>query len=152
MCDEYIQYSVMKNLPIHTFEKYLKEKSLKLTHQRQLVVNTFSDHKGHISAEELYRKVQEKSPEIGFTTVYRTLNLMVAAGIASANNFKSSFTRFELIDKKEHHDHLICTKCGAIVEFKNSHIEELQELVARERGFKVTEHTLEIFGICAACQ
>lgn len=138
--------------PIQTFENYLKQKNLKLTHQRQVVVQTFSSHKGHISAEELYRKVQKEVPEIGFTTVYRTLNLMVAAGIASANNFKSSFTRFELVGKKDHHDHLICTKCGEIIEFKNTHIEELQESVAKNHGFKLTEHTLEIFGICPDCQ
>lgn len=142
----------MKESPVYTFENYLKQKNLKLTHQRQGVVQTFSGHKGHISAEELYRKVQKKFPEIGFTTVYRTLNLMVAAGIASANNFKSSFTRFELIGKKDHHDHLICTKCGEIIEFENKLIEDLQGSVAKEHGFKLTEHTLEIFGICSVCQ
>jgi Fur family ferric uptake transcriptional regulator len=142
----------MKKSPIHTFEKYLKHKSLKLTHQRQVVVQTFSANNDHVSAEDLYRKVQKKYPEIGFTTVYRTLNLLVEAGIASANTFKGSCTLFEIIDKKEHHDHLICTKCGAIIEFHNNHIEELQESVAKDHGFRVTEHTLEIFGICAACK
>lgn len=137
---------------IQTFENYLKGNRLKLTWQRRKVMEAFADHKGHIGAEELYRKVQEKHPEIGFTTVYRTLNLLVDAGIASASTFNSNYTKFELTDRKAHHDHLICTRCGAIVEFTNPRIEDLQEKVAREHGFRLTEHTLEIFGLCPQCQ
>lgn len=135
-----------------TFENYLKRNNLKLTWQRQRVVDTFSSQTGHMSAEELYREVQKKNPEIGFTTVYRTLNLLVEAGIASASTFNANHTKFELAGKKDHHDHLICTRCGGIVEFTNNDIETLQETVAKEHGFKLTEHTLEIFGICPACQ
>lgn len=133
------------------FEAYLKENSLKITNQRHLVAKAFFTQKEHISAEELYRKVQKKYPEIGFTTVYRTLKLLVDAGLASSHNFKGSFTRFEPAARKDHHDHLICSACGKIVEFKNDRIEKLQEEVASQHGFQVTDHTLEIFGTCEAC-
>ena len=134
------------------FEDYLRANRLKITNQRHLVAKAFFKQKGHISAEELYRKVQKRIPEIGYTTVYRTLNLLIDAGLASSHNFKGSFTRFEPAGGHEHHDHLICTGCGKIVEFNNSRIEKLQEEVAREHGFHVTDHTLEIFGLCKACR
>ncbi|MDH3328905.1 MAG: transcriptional repressor [Desulfobulbaceae bacterium] len=139
------------NPALNKFEHYLKINSLKMTNQRYLVAQAFLKHKGHISAEDLYRIVQKKFPQIGFTTVYRTLNLLVEVGLASPNSFKGSFTRFEPADTQEHHDHLICTACGKIIEFKNDHIEELQDEVASQNGFRITEHTLEIFGLCDNC-
>lgn len=136
---------------LQKFERYLKKKNLKMTRQRLFIARAFFSRKGHSSAEELYRSVQKKFPEIGFTTVYRTLNLLVDAGLASSHSFKGSFTRFESSGGQEHHDHLICTSCGRISEFTNESIEMLQEEVARQHGFQVTDHTLEIFGICNAC-
>lgn len=136
---------------LNKFEHYLKKNSLKMTNQRYLVAQSFLNHRGHVSAEELYRIVQKKFPQIGFTTVYRTLKLLVDVGLASTNNFKSSFTRFEPTTIKDHHDHLICKECGKIIEFKNDNIEKLQEKVAYQNGFQATEHSLEIFGFCDAC-
>jgi Fur family ferric uptake transcriptional regulator len=133
------------------FEEYLQKNNLKITNQRQLVSQVFFDRKEHITAEELYRIVQQKFPEIGFTTVYRTLNLLVEAGLAKTHTFKGSFTRFEPVDRHNHHDHLICLECGKIIEFKNDRIEKLQDEVADQHGFRVTEHTLEIFGTCNTC-
>jgi len=138
--------------PSDKFEQYLKSNNLKITNQRQLVARVFFERKEHMSAEELYRTVQKKFPEIGFTTVYRTLNLLVDADLAAAHNFKGSFTRFEPVEHKKHHDHLICLKCGKIIEFTNNRIEKLQEEVARQHRFQVKDHTLEIFGTCDSCR
>ena len=134
------------------FEKFLRDKGLRLTRQRQQIVKVFLSQKDHVSAEELYLKVKEETPEIGYTTVYRTLKLLFEAELAHAHNFRDGFSRFEPAHLVEHHDHLICRKCGRITEFVNKHIEKMQENVAREHGFKITDHTLDIYGVCRDCQ
>ena len=142
----------MKKSLLHQFEDYLRDQNLRLTDQRKLIVNTFARKKGHVSAEELYRHIHKTTPSIGFATVYRTLKLLAGAGLASGKNFGDGFTRFECcIQRAEHHDHLICTHCGKIIEFTNSAIEELQESVAQEHGFLITDHSLDIYGVCQDC-
>lgn len=135
-----------------SFEDFLTRKGQRFTGQRQLIARIFFKHKGHVSAEELYDLIKKQTPSIGFATVYRTLKLLSEAGLATLGNFRDGYTRFENTASKAHHDHLICMSCGKIVEFANSHIETLQEKVAEEHGFLVREHTLDIYGICAACQ
>ena len=141
----------MTDPALQTFEAFLRKNSLKLTSQRQLVAQAFFSHQDHVSAEELYRMVQKDCPMIGFTTVYRTLNLLVTAGLAASHHFNGAFTLFEPCGRKEHHDHLICTLCGRIIEFTNKRIEELQQEVAKRHNFEVSDHTLEIFGMCGDC-
>lgn len=141
----------MTDPAIQTFEGYLRKNNLKLTSQRQLVAQAFFSRQDHISAEELYHMVRKECPMIGFTTVYRTLNLLVTAGMATSHHFNGSFTLFEPCGRKAHHDHLICTLCGRIIEFTNSRIEELQQEVAQRHNFEVSDHTLEIFGTCGEC-
>ncbi|HHO47669.1 MAG TPA: transcriptional repressor [Desulfobacteraceae bacterium] len=134
------------------FAVYLKNNNLKYTSQRQIVADVFFTHQEHISAEDLYLRMKRKCPMIGFTTVYRTLNLLVAAGLAAAHQFKGAYTRFEPRRSADHHDHLICTACGRIIEFTNNRIEQLQQEVAGRHNFAVSDHTLEIFGTCDACR
>jgi Fur family ferric uptake transcriptional regulator len=134
------------------FEEFLNSRGLRLTRQRQLVVQAFLDQKEHVSAEELYLLVKKRAPEIGYTTVYRTLKLLAEADLAHARNFRDGFFRFEPAHQVEHHDHLICRKCGSIAEFSNEHIEVMQKEVARKHGFKITDHTLDIYGVCRDCQ
>jgi Fur family ferric uptake transcriptional regulator len=142
----------MTEQALQKFEQYLKDNCLKVTNQRQFIARAFFSHKGHVSAEELYRIVQKEFPAIGFTTVYRTLNLLVDSGLAASHSFKGSYTLFEPAGRfDEHHDHLICKVCGKITEFTNDRIEKLQDEVARKHGFQVIDHSLEIFGICQAC-
>lgn len=141
----------MEKKAMRYFEDYLDKQNLRFTGQRQIIVNAFFNHKGHISSEELYRKVQETAPDIGFTTVYRTLKLLSDAGLALSKNFGDGYTRFESSAQQAHHDHLICTKCGKIVEFVNDQIESLQQHIAERHGFTVTDHTLDIYGVCLEC-
>jgi Fur family ferric uptake transcriptional regulator len=84
--------------------------------------------------------------------VYRTLKLLADAGLAEARRFEDGFTRYEYTVAIGHHDHLICTKCGTIIEFENARIEKLQQDVARKNRFQVKNHKLELYGLCAACQ
>jgi Fur family transcriptional regulator, ferric uptake regulator len=112
----------------------------------------FVDAGQHLSAEELYVRVKKNHPGIGYATVYRTLKLLADAGLADERRFEDGFTRYEYKSPNSHHDHLICTKCGAIIEFENERIEELQQDVARKNRFLVQSHKLELYGLCAECQ
>lgn len=134
------------------FSQYLKEKDLKLTAQRELILETFLDHKGHISAEELFQEAREKQPHVGFATVYRTLKHMTQCGLARELDFGDGRIQYEPDFNHQHHDHMICTKCGTYIEFLNPQIEELQEQVSRKHGFKITSHRMQLYGLCQKCQ
>lgn len=134
------------------FGQYLKEKDLKLTAQRELILETFLKHKGHVSAEELYQKARETQPHVGFATVYRTLKHLTQCGLARELDFGDGRIQYEPEFNRQHHDHMICTKCGTYIEFLNPQIEELQEQVSRQHGFKITSHRMQIYGLCQKCQ
>jgi Fur family ferric uptake transcriptional regulator len=137
---------------IDSFQDYLVENGLRMTAQRELIARTFFQNKGHISAEEIYRKVRSTSPGIGFATTYRTMKLLADAGLASLRSFGDGFSRYEPASTSNHHDHLICTQCGKIIEFENDRIEALQRTIAQKHGFQVTEHKMELYGICENCR
>jgi Fur family ferric uptake transcriptional regulator len=134
------------------FNQYLKEKDLKLTAQRELILDTFLKHKGHISAEELHQKARETQPHVGFATVYRTLKHFTQCGLARELDFGDGRIQYEPDFNRQHHDHMICTKCGTYIEFLNPQIEELQEQVSRRHGFKITSHRMQLYGLCQKCQ
>lgn len=131
--------------------QYLTGHGYKSTRQRDLIIRFFSDAGRHLSADELYLLVKKSEPGIGYATVYRTLKLLSEAGLVHERRFEDGFTRYELSDTDKHHDHLICTKCGSILEFENGEIEKLQQDVARKNHFQVTSHKLEIYGLCRNC-
>lgn len=135
-----------------TFNKYLTSNGLKLTRQRQFIANLFFKQQGHVSAEELYRQVTKKDKDIGLATVYRTLKLLSAAKLANERQFGDGSSRYEPALSDAHHDHLICTSCGRIIEFENKKIEALQEEEALKNNFKVFHHKLELYGLCQQCQ
>ena len=108
---------------------------------------------GHVSVEELVARVRRIDPRISVATVYRTMKLLADCGLAIPRQFGGDGqTRYESAAGRPHHDHLICTTCGEIVEFANERIESLQALVARRHGFEVESHRLELYGRCAACR
>ena len=137
---------------LEVFSAYLKEKELKLTAQRALILETFLNRGGHISAEELYQKAKEKQSNVGFATVYRTLKHLTLCGLARELDFGDGRIQYEPEYNRQHHDHMVCTRCGAYIEFLNPKIEELQEQVSRKHGFKTTSHRMQLFGICSKCQ
>ena len=131
---------------------WIAEKGLKATRQRDVIVDTFFSQTGHLSVDELLIQVQGRDANIGAATVYRTMKILTDAGLASARHFFDGQTRYEAALDRHHHDHLICTSCHDIIEFENERIEELQGAVARQHGFLVTRHKLELYGLCRACQ
>jgi Fur family ferric uptake transcriptional regulator len=142
---------VVKKATEHLAE-YLSGQGLKSTRQRDRVLKVFSSSNKHLSAEELYLLVRKSDPKIGYATVYRTLKLLATAGLAVERRFEDGIARYEYADSRSHHDHLICTNCGAIVEFENEQIEQLQVAVAKKNGFLVQDHRLELYGLCSECR
>lgn len=130
----------------------LAARNLKYTRPREDIFLSFLATEGHVSAEELFDKVRERNPRIGFATVHRTLKLLVEAGYAEEHRFGGRQRRYEVAMRKDHHDHLICTGCRRIVEFEEPAIEDLQDDIARRFGFVITHHRHELFGLCEDCQ
>jgi Fur family ferric uptake transcriptional regulator len=138
---------------LEEFKILLKSNNLKFTSQREAILKTLYNHPDHFTPENLYLLVKETYPEsnVGITTVYRTLNLLEENHIATSISFGSAGKKFEL-GNKPHHDHLICEKCGKIVEFEDPQIEQLQEKIATLYHFKLTNHLMQLYGICQECQ
>ncbi len=129
---------------------YLEQNHLKHTKQRELILSAFLEAKQHITSEDLYQVVREQHSNIGYTTVYRTMKLLVEAGLATERHFDDGITRYEV--EQEHHDHLICLKCGRIQEFECEMIEETQNEIARHYDFQVLRHRHELYGHCGDCR
>jgi Fur family ferric uptake transcriptional regulator len=130
--------------------EYLEGHNLKHTKQREAILEVFLGVQGHITSEDLYQRVREKHPQIGYTTVYRTMKLLCEAGLASERHFDDGVTRFEI--EQEHHDHLVCTRCGKIVEFECDMIEQAQQDIVKRYGFRLLRHRHELYGHCPECQ
>jgi Fur family ferric uptake transcriptional regulator len=133
-----------------TLARHLESHSLKHTVQRELILETFLDAKGHITAEEVHQTVRAKGASIGYTTVYRTLKLLVEAGLAQERHFADGVARYEV--EHEHHDPLVCLGCGKIVEFECDTIEARQEEIAKSYKFELIRHRHELYGRCESCQ
>jgi Fur family ferric uptake transcriptional regulator len=129
---------------------YLEENSLKHTKQREAILEIFVNLEGHITSEDLFSRVRAVHPNIGYTTVYRTMKLLCDAGLASERHFDDGITRYEIAH--EHHDHLVCTRCGKIIEFECAMIEHTQDEIAARYGFRVLRHRHELYGHCDKCQ
>lgn len=133
-------------------QRYMAQHGLKSTRQRSLIVDTFFDMDGHHTVEDLWSRVRQQDQRVSVATVYRTMKLLSDCGLAHARNFGDGQTRYEAAVGRHHHDHLICTRCGLIVEFENDKIEAMQEAVARKHGFTVLSHKMELYGLCKSCQ
>lgn len=127
---------------------HMEKLGLRSTAQRRLVTDMFFRSRGHLSIEELLALVRKEEPGVGYATVYRTLKLLASSGVAYERHFGDGISRYEIAHEDEHHDHLICTDCGKIVEFENDEIERLQHEVAKRQGFRITRHKLELYGEC----
>ena len=134
------------------FLKHLQKAGLKRTGQRDLILEVFLRTEKHLSSEDLYRLVQVEDPTIGQTTVYRTLKLLTEAGLAREVRFGDGRSRYEHNYKHQHHDHMICTECGKIIEFYSAELEALQDQMAAKYHFEPTHHLLRILGVCVDCR
>jgi len=138
---------------IDELKKIVKQKGLKYTEQREIVLCILIHAKDHLSAEEVYNEVKLEHPEsnIGIATVYRALSFLEEVDLITSITFGSDGKKYES-NTKSHHDHLICTECGKIVEFLDEEIEKRQERIAKKNKFKITNHSMQLYGICEDCQ
>lgn len=147
--DTMITYPVL----LDQFKTLLKSNTLKFTKQRELILKFLYENEGHFAPEDIYILIKKSYPDvnIGIATVYRTLTLLENEGIASSISFGAQGKKYEF-GMRKHHDHLICTNCGEIIEFFDETIEERQEEIAKKFNFKMQGHTMKIIGLCEKCQ
>src|SRR5215467_2538926 len=134
------------------FLKHIQKKGLKRTTQRDLILEVFLRTEAHLSNEDLYQLVKREDPTVGQTTVYRTLRLLTEAGLAREVRFGDGRAHYEHNYKHQHHDHMICSECGKIIEFYSPELEAIQDAMAAKHRFELTEHLLRMIGICADCR
>ena len=142
----------MASKELKVLEGYITQNQLKITRQRRAVLKAFTECENHVSAEELYNMVSSAESKIGLATVYRTLALLTESGLASELDFGDGQKRYEHRYMHSHHDHMICTECGKIIEFNHPLIEKFQEEVATDNKFIITSHKLDLLGLCNECQ
>lgn len=133
------------------FASFLVKNRLKRSDQREAIVDAFLRSQRHLSVDDLFQMVQKRRPDVGRTTVYRTLKLLQSAGLAQELVLDGQ-SRFEREYNREHHDHFICKYCGEIFEFMSDDIERLQDEIAEKLGFVIEGHRHQIYGACKNCQ
>ncbi|MBH5330378.1 ferric iron uptake transcriptional regulator [Eikenella sp. S3360] len=130
----------------------LKGSGLKVTGPRLKILDLFETHaEEHLSAEDVYRILLDEGVEVGVATIYRVLTQFEQAGILLRHHFESGKSVYEL-NKGDHHDHIVCVKCGKVTEFLNPTIENLQGKIAEENGYRIVDHALYLYGVCSTCQ
>jgi Fur family ferric uptake transcriptional regulator len=132
--------------------KDLRKAGLKVTLPRMKILELLSRSENrHVTAEDVYKALLDSGEDIGLATVYRVLTQFEGAGIVQRHYFEGNQSVFELAEG-EHHDHMVCLKCGAIEEFVDGTIEKRQEAIAAERGFEISDHSLILYGRCRECR
>jgi Fur family ferric uptake transcriptional regulator len=129
-----------------TLEELCAEKGMRMTDQRRVIARILQDSDDHPDVEELYRRSSKIDPRISISTVYRTVKLFEDEGIIERHDFRDGRSRYETVPD-EHHDHMIDLNTGHVIEFRSAEIEALQERIAREHGFRLVGHRLELYGI-----
>jgi len=147
--DRTVEYEELLN----DFKRILKNNSLKFTIQREVILETLYNSDEHLAPESLHHLIQKKYPDLktGIATVYRTLALLEESQMVTFLSFGAQGKKYEL-GAKEHHDHLICTSCGEITEFVDEQIEARQHDITKQLGFEMSDHSMQIYGICKKCQ
>lgn len=137
---------------LETFRRYLREHNLPVTTQREQVAEVVLHSLGHLSVEDIEHQLRQRNLRIGKATVYRTLDILARSGLITERDFGEGFRRYERVPGHPHHEHLICVRCGKVIEFTNERLERLKALVADEYGFEHHHHRLEIYGVCRECR
>lgn len=129
----------------------IKEAGLKITRPRQRILDVLErSERRHLSAEDVYKELINAGDDIGLATVYRVLTQFESAGLVCRRNFEGGQSVFEL-NTGDHHDHLVCIKCGRVTEFVDDLIEQRQQAIAVENGYRIEDHSLVIYGVCGRC-
>jgi Fur family ferric uptake transcriptional regulator len=132
-------------------QRRLRERGHRWTAQRQLIAEVAFESHEHFTADELLAMCQKLDRSVSRATVYRTLAVLEQEGFVEGLDTGDGSRRFEHVLGHEHHDHMVCTACGRILEFRDDELEARQELAARRRGFRITSHSLKLFGLCSSC-
>lgn len=131
--------------------KQIRQAGLKVTGPRMLILQVLEQAPlRHMSAEDVYQTLVSAGEDVGLATVYRVLTQFETAGLVKRQNFEEGYSVFEL-NQGEHHDHLVCVKCGRVDEFVDEVIERHQQQVAQKAGYQITDHSLIIYGVCGSC-
>ena len=129
----------------------LKQAGLKVTVPRMKILSILAEtQQRHMSAEDIYKLLMEQGHDVGLATVYRVLTQFESAGLVIRHHFEGGHSIFEL-NEGEHHDHIVCSKCGLVEEFMDEVIEQRQAQIAQQKKFRMTDHSLYIFGVCEKC-
>ena len=141
----------MENELLEKFKSALKAENMKFTPQRLSILSEMVNNKEHRECEEIYLALRGTGENVSRATVYRTMDILVAHDFARKIDIGDGRARYETKINHPHHDHLICIECGQITEFMNDAIEDLQDVVCKENGFKLIRHIHQLFGICNKC-
>jgi Fur family transcriptional regulator, ferric uptake regulator len=134
------------------FRRYLKDQGLPFTRQRDAVAQLVFDSVGHLSVEDMERRLREMGHRIGKATVYRTLDLLVRSRLVVEHDFGEGFKRYEnRLSREPVHEHLICLECGKVIEFESWEVQDVQARITQRHGFRAARHRLEIYGLCREC-
>lgn len=137
---------------LERFRRYLREHHQPVTRQRDLVAQIVFLSDDHLSVESIRRELKRQGESVGTATVYRTLGLLVESGLVRAHEFGEGFRRYEPMAAQSDHEHLICERCGRVVEFANERLERMLPVLADEQGFQHQRHRVEIYGVCRTCR
>jgi Fur family ferric uptake transcriptional regulator len=137
---------------IQVFAQYLNSKKLKLTKERKTVLQEMSRHRGHLEVEDLLYSLKRKKRSTSRATVYRTLELLVDSGIVRTVDLGHGHSHYELVLDHPHHEHMVCLKCGKVIEFSDKTFERALNKLCKKRGFEHTSHRFQIFGYCDKCK
>ncbi len=130
----------------------LKKAGLKVTVPRKKILEIMERCEArHLSAEDVYKQLLDAGEDVGLATVYRVLTQFEGAGLVTRHHFESGHSVFEL-SRGGHHDHILCVRCGRVDEFTNETIERLQHEIAEKAGYRMTDHSLYIYGLCEKCR
>lgn len=136
---------------VERFREYLRECNHPVTPQRLRVAEILFGTHRHISADEILERLREEGSPVGKATVYRTLDLMLKAGLIREHDFDEGFKRYEPRPTRPHHEHLVCTRCGKVIEFEAEEIGRIEREVAALHDFRPSHHRMEIYGLCEEC-
>lgn len=138
--------------PLDAFTAYLRDHNLPVTAQRLAIAAVVLGSDRHLSAEDIARELAGRGSAAGTATVYRTLELLVRSALVVERDFGEGFRRYEPARDAPHHEHLLCTVCGRVTEFRDERLERMSTLIAESEGYARQGHRLVIYGVCRACQ
>lgn len=136
----------------HKIITFLRAKGYKITPQRKAILRLIYNSKDHLTPLKIMEKTSGKVDNMSLVTIYRTLDLLTKYSLLCKVHLGGTCSNYVIRKPSEHHHHIICTKCGKVKSFSNCRIEELEQRLSRKTGYKITEHLMEIYGICPQCQ